>query len=86
MLIHGYRHKTLALDIIILSFYRDCWARLVGLKVVSFERSLLKGELLRFATGFDQPLSCERPFKGQRHFIQDFECNKLISTYCIYFW
>jgi hypothetical protein len=59
---------------------------LFGLKVVSFEGSLLNGEALRFATGFDHPFSCERPFKCQRHLIQDLECNKIISIYCTYLW
>jgi hypothetical protein len=36
---------------------------LIGQIVVSFERCFLKGEAPEFATGFDHPLSCERPFK-----------------------
>jgi hypothetical protein len=48
--------------------------------VESFERTLLKGEVPGFATGFDHPLSCERPFKCQHHLIQELECDKeLIS-------
>jgi hypothetical protein len=37
--------------------------RLIGQKVLSFERCFLKGETPEFATDFDHPLSCERPFK-----------------------
>jgi hypothetical protein len=51
------------------------WAESGIIRKISY-----KGKAPRFATGFDHPLSYERPFKFQRHLIQDLECNKLIST------
>jgi hypothetical protein len=48
------------------------------LRVVSVDRSLLKGEAPRFSAIFVHPLSCERLFKFQRHLIQDFRCDKLV--------
>jgi hypothetical protein len=54
--------------------------------VVSMDRSLLKGEALRFLADLFHPLSSERPFKFQRHLIQDFGYDKLISNYCTYLW
>jgi hypothetical protein len=65
---------------------RDCPARLVRLKVVSIDGSLLQGVAPRFSADFVHHLSCERPFKFQRHLIQDSGCNKLISYYCTYLW
>jgi hypothetical protein len=61
-------------------YIKDYPARFVLLKVVSFDRALLKGEALRFATYFDHPLSCERPFKCQHHLIHNLECKKLTSN------
>ncbi len=57
-----------------------------GLNVVSIDRSLLQCVAPRFSAGFVHHLSSERPFKFQRHLIQDFGCNKLISKYCAYLW
>ncbi len=61
-------------------------SRLVQLKVVIIDEYLLKGEAPRFSADFAHLLSWERPFKFQHHLIQDFECDKLISSYCIYLW
>jgi hypothetical protein len=55
---------------------KDCPARFVWLKVVSIDRSLLKGEAPRFSADFVHLLSSERPFKFQRHLIQDFRYGK----------
>ncbi len=44
-------------------------------RVASFKRCLLKGEAPGFATGFYHPFSFERPFKCQRHLIQELECD-----------
>jgi hypothetical protein len=37
--------------------------------VVSFDRSLLKGEALRLSADFNHPLSYERPFKFLRYLV-----------------
>ncbi len=34
---------------------------------------ILKGKVPRFVDDFDHPLSCERPFKCWRHFVEDLE-------------
>jgi hypothetical protein len=65
---------------------RDCPARFVWLKVVSIDRSLLKREALRFSADFVHLLSSERPFKFQRHLIEDYGYDELISNYCTYLW
>jgi hypothetical protein len=44
----------------------------------------LKGEELRFATGFGHSLSCERPFKWLHHLIQDLEGD--IIPFHTYLW
>jgi hypothetical protein len=59
---------------------RTCPTRLAWLKLVSFDRILLKGEAPIFENDFDHSLSCERPFKCQRHLIEDLECGKFISN------
>ncbi len=48
------------------------------------DRSLLKGEVPRFLADLVHPLLSERPFKFQRHLIQDFGYDKLISNYWYY--
>jgi hypothetical protein len=45
------------------STWRGCPARFVWLKVVSFDRSLLKEEALRFSVFFTHPLPWERPLQ-----------------------
>ncbi len=62
------------------------YCRLVLLKVVSIDRSLLQGVAPRFSADFVHHFSCERPFKFQRHLIEDFGCRKLIFNYCTYLW
>ncbi len=52
----------------------NCPARLVLLKLVSFDRSLLKGEAPRFRPS----LSCERPLNCRRHLIQDWGSDEQI--------
>ncbi len=54
------------------------------LKVVSIDRSLLKGEAPRFSADFAYPFSflTWELFKFQRHLIQDFGCDELISINC----
>ncbi len=37
--------------------------------MVSFDRSLLKGEAPRFSADFNHPLLYERPFKFPRHLV-----------------
>jgi hypothetical protein len=59
-------------------------ARCTWLKVASIDRSLLKGDALRFSADFAHPLSCERPFKCPRHLIQDLGYDNPISDYCSY--
>jgi hypothetical protein len=39
---------------------------------MSFDRSLLKGEALRFSTDLNNPLSYERPFTFPRHLVGPF--------------
>jgi hypothetical protein len=65
---------------------RDCPARLVWLKVVSIDRSLLQREALRFSADFVHLLSRERLFKFQRHIIEDYGYDELIYNYCTYRW
>jgi hypothetical protein len=45
---------------------------------VSFDRSLSKGEALRFSTDFNNPLSHERPFKFPRHLVGPFGIGNII--------
>jgi hypothetical protein len=61
---------------------RDCAVRLVQLKVVSINRCVLQGEKPRFSSDFVHPFLCKRPFMFQRHLMQDFRNDKLISNFC----
>jgi hypothetical protein len=51
--------------------------------VVSFDRSLLKGEAPRLSADFKHPLSYERPFKFPRHLVGPLEINNIISMSAI---
>jgi hypothetical protein len=62
---------------------RDCPARFVWLKVVSFDRSLLKGKAPRLSADFNHPLSYERPFKFLRHLVGSLEINNKIAMSAI---
>jgi hypothetical protein len=53
--------------------------RFVWLKVVSFDRSLLKGEAPRLSADFNHPFSYESPFKFLRHLIGLLEINNIIA-------
>jgi hypothetical protein len=48
--------------------------------VVSFDRSLLKGEAPRLLADFNHPLSFERPFKFQRHLVEPLEIDNIIAV------
>jgi hypothetical protein len=58
--------------------WRDCADRWSWRKVVSFDWSLLKGEVLRFSANIYHPLACEEPFKCWCHLVQDLRCYKVI--------
>jgi hypothetical protein len=62
-----------------ITFSRDCQARLVRLKVVSINRSLLKVEAQRLSAGFVHALSSVRPFRFQRHLMQGFRWDTVIK-------
>jgi hypothetical protein len=47
--------------------------------MVSTDRSLLKGEALRFSVVFTCPLSCGRPFKFPCHLIGSLRINNIIA-------
>jgi hypothetical protein len=61
----------------------DCPARFVWLKVVLFDRSLLKGEAPRLVADFNHPLSYERPFKFPRYLVEPLEIKNIIATLAI---
>jgi hypothetical protein len=52
--------------------------------VVSFDRSLLKGEAPRLSADFNHPLSYERPFKFLRHLVGSLEIDNIIAISAIY--
>jgi hypothetical protein len=54
--------------------------------VVSIDRYLLEREALRFSAEFVYLLSSERLFKFQRHLIEDYGYDELISNYGTYLW
>ena len=51
--------------------------------MVSFDRSLLKGEAPRFSADFNNPLSYERPFKFPRHLVGPLEIDNIIAISAI---
>ncbi len=51
--------------------------------MVSFDRSLLKGEAPRFSADFNNPLSYERPFKFPRHLVGPFGIGNIIAMSAI---
>jgi hypothetical protein len=53
------------------------------LKVVSFNRSLLKGEVLRLSADFNHPLSYERPIKFPRQLVGPFGIDNIIAVLAI---
>jgi hypothetical protein len=57
--------------------------RLVWLKVVSLDRSLLKGEAPRLSADFNFPLSYERPFKSPHHLLGPLEIDNIIAMSAI---
>jgi hypothetical protein len=61
----------------------DCPARFVWLKVVSFDRSLLKGEALRFSADFNHSLLYERPFRFPRHLVGPLGIDNIIAVSAI---
>ncbi len=54
----------------------SCPARLTWLKALAIDRSLLKGEALRFSA---HPLSCGRPFKFWRHLVRPLGMDNIIA-------
>jgi hypothetical protein len=51
--------------------------------VVSFDRSLLKGEAPRLSAGFNHPLSYERPFKFPCHLAGPLGIDNIIAISAI---
>jgi hypothetical protein len=50
------------------------------MKVVSFGRSLLKGEAPRFSADFNHPILYERPFKFRRHLVGPLGIDSIIAV------
>jgi hypothetical protein len=72
-------HYKLLKQLAIKNPERDCPARFLWLKVVSFDGSLLKGEAPRLSADFTHPLSYERPFKFPRHLVGPLEIDNIIA-------
>jgi hypothetical protein len=51
--------------------------------VVSFDRSIIKGEAPRFSADFNNPHSHERPFKFLRHLVGPFGIGNIIAMSAI---
>jgi hypothetical protein len=51
--------------------------------VVSFDRSLLKGEAPRLSADFNHPLLYERPFKFTRHLVEPLGIDNIIAMSAI---
>jgi hypothetical protein len=51
--------------------------------VVSFDRSLLKGEAPRFSADFNHTLSYERPFKFPRHLVGPLGIDNILAMSAI---
>ncbi len=52
--------------------------------MISFDRSLLKGEAPRFSVNFNHHLSCKEAFKFLRHLVQALAINRMISMSDMY--
>ncbi len=51
--------------------------------MVSFDKSLLQGEALRFSADFNHSLLYERPFKFPRHLVGPLGINNIIAVSAI---
>jgi hypothetical protein len=62
---------------------RNCPARFVWLKVVSFDRSFLKGKAPRLSADFNHPLSYKRPFKFPYHLVGPLGIDNILAILAI---
>jgi hypothetical protein len=72
--------------VVIVGSVKGTVQRYICLAENTINRSLLKREPLRFSADFVHLLTSERLFKFQRHLIEDYRYDELISNYCINLW